>query len=414
MFTINTKNVELVRKLCGIEMACRIMPDIAIDLSHSLVKELISRDEISKETALASTDMGPSELGEVESLSLLERFASLSNPHYAQTWFKKRRDWGRLLYSTPENPEILRRVLPNLPRETLTSMEFSTARYLASKVPYIDLVAHSNVPEEEDIPQPELYVTDPALSMWRHLISKELLNTLHEKTQWDIFNPQSNDCIYVNTSEEETRLMMLSRTKPLPVIISRGRWTRNNIDDIIRQIEMSEHPESMMLILFERVCRLWGHDSELAKEVKAKLRYIKILTPEGLLKYYTVGWFPSVPAIHHYVLGATELELERLVDSNYRAGIGIYDAVGVMSPTALRRICVASLRWMLAHKADQAQSIRNILNIIAHYTHKVPWKRDDAQVCQDALSYTYTKELKLQFVLMASYPHDYKEALAKD
>lgn len=414
MFTINTKNVELVRKLCGIEMACRAMPDIAIDLSNSLIKELILRDEVSKETALASTEMGPDELGDVDSLSLLERFASLSNPHYAVAWYKRRRDWGRLLYSAPDNPEILSRILPNLPKEYLVNLDFSTARYLAAKVPYIDLIAESDIEDDEDIKQPDLYVSDPALSMWRHLISKELLTTLRDKTQWDIFNPQSNECIFVNTSEEETRLMLLSRTKPLPVIISRGKWVRNNIDDVLRQIEMSEHPESMMLILFERVCRLHGPDSELAREVKSKLRYTKILTPEGLLKYYTVGWFPSVPAIHHYIMEASELELERLIDANYRADIGIYETVGVTSPTALRKICVASLRWMLSHKASEAQSIRNILNIIAHYTHKVSWNRDDAQVCQDALSYTYTKELKLQFVLMASYPHDYKEALAKD
>ena len=414
MFTINTKNVELVRKLCGIEMACRTMPDITIDMSNSVIKELIMNDEISRETALASTNMGPSELGDVESLSLLERFASLTNPHYAVSWYKRRRDWGRLLYSTPDNPEVLSRVLPNLPKEYLANMDFSTARYLAAKVPYIDLVAESTVDEEEDIPQPDLYVTDPTLSMWRHLISKEVLDTVSEKTQWDIFDPKSNECIFVNMTEEKTRLMLLSRTKPLPVIIARGRWTENNLSDLLRQIDMSEHPESMMLILFERVCRLYGPDSLLAKEVKSKLRYVKILSPSGLLKYYTVNWYPSVPSIHHYVMEATELELERLIDANYRAGIGIYETVGITSPTALRKICVASLRWMLSNKAAEAQSIRNILNIIAHYTHKVSWNRDDAQVCQDALSYTYTKELKLQFVLMASYPHDYKEALAKD
>ena len=413
MYIINDKNVEMIKRLCGLEMACRAIPDITIDLSNRVIFELIENDELSKETALASTKMGVSELGEIESLSLLERYASLNNPDYASIWYARRNDWGKLLYSTPNNAEILQRILHHLPQETINEHVFSTSRYLAAKVMYLHLALDSTVAEEDDIPEPVLTVSDPALSMWRHLVRKEDLDVLHEKTQWSIFDRASNNCICPNSNTSDTRIMLRANTKPLPVLISRGYWDDSNIDDILRKVEMSEHAESMMLILYERVCRLWGKNTELATRIKSKLRYTKILTPEGLLKFFTVEWFPSVPAIHHYILNADGLELERLIDTNYRAGIGIYDIVGITTPTALRKICVAALNWMMTNQSDEAQSIRNILNIIAHFTSRVPWDMDHARVCDDALKYTYTKELKIQFILMSSYPQEYKENISK-
>lgn len=412
MLVINNKNIGLVRDVCGIEMACRVVPDVTIDLDRKEILGLLETREISKETALASVhNAGVDLLGDIESLSLLERYASLQNPRYAHAWYTRRADWGKLLYSTPNNEEILERILRFLPQEDIERLDLSTARYLNAKVPALDIIVRSTVAEKGVIASPLLSVTDPTLTMWRALLTEPVMRALYAKTEWELFDIRSNNCIYVNTSEEETRLMYLTNTKPLPVLIARGKWTKQNIDVIYRRIEDDVDPESMMLILYERVCRLWGPKSALASSVKERLKYTKILTPQNLLKHYHVDWYPSVPAISYYFTQASEVELERIIDINYRAGSGIWDIVGVTTPSALRRICIASLKWMLKNRDTDTVTIRNILNVVSHYTYRIVWNSDEAKVCATALKHTYTKELKMQFILMSTFPHELKTDL---
>lgn len=409
MLIINSSNKKLVEELASVEMCCRIFRNVAIDLPAETIVGMIENNKISKETALVSTNLSKDVLGSIDNFTLLERYASLVNPLYAEEWYERRFEWTSLLYTQNEDPEILRRILPHLSKKILEKLELPVELYLSAGVKEIEVVSKSEVPNFSYVEEPTFTVCDPTLAFWRETLDKDTLRRLHQKSSWSLFDPVSDNCIFVNGSEEDTRIMLLANSKPLHVIISRGVWTTGNIEDIEGRIERSLNPRSMTFLLFERVCRLHGEESELAKHVKRKLRYNKILSSDNVLQYYTTEWRPSVPYIHSYIMAASRLELDRLIEANYNVGSGIFNALNITTPMALRRLSIACLQWLMINKPDDHKALLNVLNVITSVTYSVPWSGDDARVVDDAVNVTSTPEVKLQLILMKTYPVEYKE-----
>lgn len=412
MLVINTNNLNLVEAIASVEIACRMLPQVQLDLPHNAITKLLKNNQISREVVLSCVrDLSYDDLGNIEGMSVLERLASVTNPAYAKDWYDRRHEWPRLLYASPDNPQILQRVLASLHADEMISLGLSTSQYLAAEVMWAEHTIKADH-TEETYKAPTFTPTSPSLSYWRSTITRPVLDKLYERTGWDYFNTKSSECIYTHATDAETKLMLLANDLPLSVIISRGRWTDTNIEDILRKINASEYRCGLMLVLYERVVRLWGSESSLALDVKEKLEYGKLFTEEKMLRNHTKEWYPSIPAIHHYILDATEAELAHLIDVNFHADIGIYDAVDVCTPTALRKLMIAALKWALLYTPTQHATIRNILSIIAHYTCGVRWSPEDAKVCHRALGDNYDKGLLLMFILMDTYPLEYKEVCA--
>lgn len=412
MLVINANNIRLVEQITSLEIACRMLPQVVIDLPHNDIERLLEQKQLSRETVLSCVrDLKHDLLGDIEQLSVLERLASVTNPAYAKDWYARRNEWPRLLYASPDNPQILQRVLCSLSPEDMLSLDLPTAQYLSAEVIWAE---HAVLAKESQgiFKAPKFNPVSPALSYWRSTITRPVLDKLMDCTGWDYFDTKSPDCIYTLTTDSETKLMLLANELPLSVIIARGRWTESNIDDILRKVNASEYRCSLMLVLYERVTRLWGSDSKIALAIKAKLEYAKLFTADKMLRFHSSEWHPSIPAIHSYILDATDAELAHLIDVNFHANIGIYDAVDVCTPTALRRLMISALRWVMLYTPTQHATVRNILNIVAHYTCNVGWSIDDAADCHLALSTHHDKGLLLMFVLMDTYPLGYKEEYA--
>lgn len=412
MLVINANNIRLVEQLTSVEIACRMLPQVTIDLPHNDILNMLETKQLSRETVLSCVrDLKHDLLGDIEQMSVLERLASVTNPAYAKDWYSRRNEWPRLLYASPDNPQILQRVLSSLSPSDVLSLDLPTAQYLSAEVLWAEhaVLAHETT---EKFKRPTFNPVSPALSYWRATITRPILDTLKERTGWEYFDTKSPECIYTHTTDSETKLMLLANELPLSVIISRGRWTDANIEDILRKINASEYRCGLMLVLYERIARLWGSDSKLTLDIKSKLEYAKLFTADKMLRYHSKEWHPSTPAIHHYILDATEAELAHLIDVNFHADVGIFDAVDVCTPTALRRLMIAALRWVMLYKPNHHATVRNVLSIIAHYTCNVSWDTDDAAECHTALINHHDKGLLLMFILMETYPVGYKEMYA--
>lgn len=406
MLTISNANIDLVRKLCSIETAIHICPNTVLDLDSQRVLDMLSSNEISKEVALRSAHVLGCDLGTVKDMTMLERFASIHNPSYAQSWYAIRDYWPRMLYCNPENSDILSDLLKNLSAEEIAKFDYTQQRYLAAKVPHLEVIAKAPV-GNVNYPQPVFKVNDPVLGEWRLRLTAEIASKLFESTQWDIFNPESDDYILVNISDVETEAL-LGSARPLPVIVARGRWTRNNISRVIERIEESEDRDALMIILYERTCALWGDESVLAMNIKERLHYQAILNSERVLKVFTSQWHCSIPPINYYLVNANYLDLRRLIESNINANTSFFDLVDIATPEAIRAVCVDCIHWLTEYRPNDSKAIRNVLAVLTEHTADVPWSPATAEIVRRGLQYSNTQKLLLQFMLMPTFPTVFK------
>ncbi|ANZ50280.1 hypothetical protein PHOBOS_90 [Erwinia phage vB_EamM_Phobos] len=412
MLSISNANLEMVRKFCTIETAIHTCPDTVIDLEKNEILDMLDRNEISKEVALRSAYVLGCTLGTVRDMTLLERIASLSNPAYAKSWYNLRDYWSRLLYCNPENSDLLSIVLRNLSAQDIHRHDYSQERYLAAKVAFIGDIVDAPCSGTLRYSQPQFEPNDKVLAEWRRQLTPAMAVKLFESTGWDIFNPASDDYIMVQTTEEQTE-MLLASDKPLSVIVSRGRWTRANIERILGLVESSDKRDGLMIILYERVCELWGDTSVLAKLVHDHLRYAAIMDARHVQRIYTADWHCCVPPIHYYLVNANFLDLRRLIETNFNARVTIFDIVRNATPEAIRSVAVETVRWLSEYNPHDYKGIRNVLNVIANNTTSVPWSPETAEVVMRGLRRTYTKKLILQFILMSTFPQELKEELVK-
>lgn len=412
MLSISNANLEMVRRFCTVETAIHTCPDTVLDLDKNVVLEMLATNEISKEVALRAAYVLGCTLGTVRDMTLLERIASLSNPAYAKSWYSMRDYWSRLLYCNPENSDLLSVVLRHLNPEDIRRHDYSVERYLAAKVPFIGDIADAPSSVTIRYAQPKFEPNDPVLAEWRRRLTPAMAVKLFDSTGWDIFNPASDDYIMVDTTDEQTELL-LDSDKPLTVVVSRGRWTRSNIERILSRIENSPARDGLMIILYERVCELWGDSSVLAKLVRDHLRYAAIMDAEHVQKIYTTDWHCCVPPIHYYLVTANYLDLRRLIETNFNARVTIFDIIRNATPEAIRAVGVEAVRWLVEYHPHDYKGIRNVLNVIANHTTSVAWSEDTAEVVMRGLRRTYTKKLILQFILMSTFPHELKEELVQ-
>lgn len=412
MLSINKANLEMIREFCSVETAIHTCPDTVIDLEKNEVLDMLGRNEISKEVALRSAYVLGCTLGTVRDMTLLERIASLSNPAYAKSWYNLRDYWSRLLYCNPETSDLLSIVLRHLPSEEIRKHDYSQDRYLAAKVPFIGEIAEASSSGQTRYAQPAFMPNDPVLAEWRRRLTPAMAAKLFECTGWDIFNPNSDDYIMVQTTDEETEMLLIS-DKPLGVIISRGRWTRNNIERILSIAESHPDRDGLMVLLYERVCELWGDTSVLAKLIQEHLHYAAIMDVDHVLKFYSTDWHCSYPPIHYYLVNANYLDLRRLIETNFNARVAIFDVVSNATPEAIREIAVETVRWLVEYHPHDYKGLRNVLSVITNHTTNVAWSPDSAELVMRGFRRTYTKKLILQMLLMTTFPRELKEELAK-